>query len=354
MDRPLAYDDLPGWAEDDHAAAFATFLKSAKQMLTKPYRSGTLGVQSSALEQIARDALAAPAGLDAKQFFETQFAPVQLGGADEGFLTGYCEPVIAASRTRTSVFSVPLYARPADLIDVTDANRPPDMASDVRYGRLDKQGRVTAYADRGAIAAGALRGAGLELCWLASKVDAFFIHVQGSARLTMTDGTIMRITYAAKSGHAYTSLGRELARDLDVAPAQMTADRLRAWMDANPDQLDSFLARNRSYIFFREVEGLEPDDGPLAAAKVPLTPGRSLAVDRDLHTFGSPVFVHTAEPLPEDTHPLRKLMIAQDTGSAIIGAARGDYFAGSGDQAGLMAGRIRHRATFYLLVPKAG
>ena len=162
----------------------------------------------------------------------------------------------------------------------------------------------------------------------------------------------MRVTYAAKSGHPYTSVAKVLCAQTGIAPETMTADRLADWMRAHPDQIDSLLAHNKSYIFFREGEGLSVDEGPVAAAKVPLIAGRSLAIDRLIHPFGTPFWVATSQPLAMQQQPFARLMMAHDTGSAIVGAARGDLFMGSGDDAGLVAGRIRHRAAMTVLVPK--
>lgn len=353
--QPVDFDDLPGWSEDDHAAAFEVFLKSAGRMAEKPYPTRQGGVDGGDLARIAKAALAlGPTDAEtAKVFFEQHFTPNALGGGPD-LLTGYFEPVVAASRELTERFRFPLYCRPDDLIDIDDANRPASLPNGMRFARKTAAG-IEPYFDRGAIQSGALAGKGLEICYLSSLVDAFFIHVQGSARLDMSDGSIMRVTYAAKTGHEYTSLGQVLRQRPGVSTTEMTADRLRSWMEAQDEaSLQAFLAQNRSFIFFREVAGLLPDDGPVAAAKVPLSAGRSLAVDRLIHTFGSPLYVTTRQPLPGETHPLARLMVAQDTGSAILGPARGDYFAGSGQQAGFMAGRVAHEAQFYLLMPRKG
>lgn len=265
-------------------------------------------------------------------------------------LTGYFEPLVEASPVRTVRLSEPLLARPPDLVDARDV-APGNRDTDHRYGRV-VDARLVPYHDRAAIRGGALEGRGLEIAWL-DPVDAFTVHVQGSARLGMGDRTL-RVGYAAKSGHPYTSLGRVMRERLGVSPDQMTMDRLTAWMRQHPDELDALLALNRSYIFFTAIPdrpGGDPTLGPTAAAAVPLTPGRSLAVDRTLHAFGLPFFVSSAEPLPGEAAPMRRLLVAQDTGSAITGPARGDLFVGTGDEAGLVAGRINHRADFVVLLP---
>ncbi len=272
-------------------------------------------------------------------------------------MTGYFEPVLPASLTRRPGFDVPLLRRPPDLCSVTDANRPDGWDVDIRFARSTPDG-LRPYHDRAAIRAGALDGQGLELVWLSDPVDAFFIHVQGAAKLDLDPSLpaddparYLRITYDGKSGHAYTSIARLLCERDGIAPAAMTADVLAEWLRAHPEQRDKLIDRNHSYIFFREVDGLAPTSGPVAAAKVPLCAGRSIAVDRKLHSFGTLVWLETATPLPGDSAPVARLTVAHDTGSAITGPARADLFVGSGAEAGLIAGRIRHDATLTVLLP---
>jgi len=354
---PTSFQALDGWGADDHRAAFDAFLVSARRMLDKPYKTRALGIESAALLNTARAAfhMGQVGTSQARVFFEDNFVPHRFKDTaveTAGFLTGYFEPLVPASRHKTPRFTVPLYRRPPDLVDVGAHNRPAGMASSFRYARKTPQG-LEEYFDRAAIQSGALNAKGLELVWLENKVEAFFIHVQGSAKLSLDDGSFMRVTYAAKSGHPYTSVGKVLSNKTGIPPARMTADRLAGWMYANPAEIDALLAHNRSFIFFHEVTGLDPDAGPLAAAKVPLVAGRSLAVDRTLHTFGTPIWVATKEALPGDSKPLARLMIAHDTGSAIVGPARGDVFVGTGEEAGMIAGKVRHRASMIVLVPKA-
>ena len=184
---------------------------------------------------------------------------------------------------------MPLLSRPADLVDIDDANRPAGFDPYLAFGRRTPTGLVE-YFDRAAIEQGALAGKGLEIAWLADKVDAFFIHVQGAARLNMTDGTQRRVTYAAKTGHRFTGPGRMLAELGEIPLEEVTMQSIRAWLHEHPARIDEILWQNRSYIFFREAPVDDPALGPIAAAKVPLTPGRSIAVDRLLHTFGTPFY----------------------------------------------------------------
>ena len=353
--RPVSFADLPGWAGDDCLPAFEAFRRSAFHVLEKPYRTGSLGVAFESFAAAYAQAREEPAkdGSGARAFFEKHFEPavVSPGDAQNGFVTGFYEPVATASPVRAPQFTVPLLAPPDDLIDIDDANRPAGMDPYLAFARLTEAGLVE-YFDRPAIERGALDGRGLEIAWLASKVDAFFIHVQGAARLEMTDGTTRRVTYAAKSGQRFTGIGKVLADLGEIPLAEVTMQSIRAWLAKNPGRVDGILRLNRSYIFFREAAVSDPGLGPVAAAKVPLTPGRSLAVDRLLHTFGTPFYIDAPSLTAFTGESFRRLMIAQDTGSAITGPARGDLFAGSGDAAGEIAGVVRNAADFYALLPK--
>lgn len=353
--RAVSFHDLPGWAEDSLSPAYAAFRRSAFQVLAKPYRTGSLGIVCEAFA----DAFEEARGLDtltdaaARDFFERHFRPVHIPGAEggHGFVTGFYEPEVEASPVRTDRFGVPLLARPADLVDIDDANRPAGMDPYLAFGRNTPDG-LQEYFDRKAIEQGALSGQGLEIAWLADPVDAFFIHVQGAARLRMTDGTLRRLTYAAKSGQNFSGPGRILVNLGEIPLEKVIMQSIRAWFSENPHRINEILWQNRSYIFFRETPIGDPELGPVAAAKVQLTPGRSIAVDRLFHTFATPFFIDAPSLTAFDGMPFRRLMIAQDTGSAIVGQARGDLFAGSGHDAGEIAGGIRHEADFYALVPR--
>jgi membrane-bound lytic murein transglycosylase A len=353
--RPATFEELPGWRDDDKSAAFAAFRRSALHVPSKPYRTGSLGIDFDAFAEAyaAARAVAIAGPVDSQAFFEAHFTPVHVepGTGGQGFVTGFYEPQAEASPVRTERFTVPLLARPADLVDVGDANRPDGFDPYLAFGRLTPSG-IVEYFDRSAIECGALSGNGLEIAWLEDKVDVFFIHVQGAARLGMTDGTQRRITYAAKSGHRFTGPGLILVELGEIREAEVTMQLIRGWLHRHPDRIDEILRQNRSYIFFRDAPVDDPALGPVAAAKVPLTPGRSIAVDRLLHTFGTPFFIDAPSLKAFDGSPFRRLMVAQDTGSAITGPARGDLFAGSGEAAGAIAGVVRNAADFYALVPR--
>ncbi|MCA0015318.1 murein transglycosylase A [Mesorhizobium sp. B292B1B] len=349
-----SFGDLPGWDDDDHLAAFEAFRRSAFHVLAKPYRGGALGVDFDAFAGAYTEARAAPPASrsEARSFFERHFVPMLVRPeTGAGLVTGFYEPQVEASPVRTERFAVPLLSRPADLVDIDDANRPDGMDPYLAFARRTPDGPAE-YFDRGAIERGALAGKGLEIAWLADKVDAFFIHVQGAARLLMTDGRRCRVTYAAKSGQRFTGPGKVLSELGEIPLENVTMQSIRAWFRAHPDRVDEVLWQNRSYIFFREADVEDAALGPIAAAKVPLTPGRSIAVDRLLHTFGTPFYVDAPSLTAFEAKPFRRLLIAQDTGSAITGPARGDLFAGSGDAAGEIAGVVRNPADFYALVPR--
>jgi membrane-bound lytic murein transglycosylase A len=354
----LSYEQIAGWRDDDHASAFAAFLRSAHRILDSPPKRRHPAVNLDALVGVAHRATGSgPVTADtARRFFEDNFRPARIDA--QGFVTAYYEPELAASPVRTGKFTVPIYRRPPDLIDVDDGNRPAGWDRKTRFGRLAEAG-IVAYFDRAAIEGGALAGKGLELAWLADPVDAYFVHIQGSARLRMAGGGLMRVAFDGKSGHAYTSIGRLAVERGYLSAAAADKAGLEAWLRQNPQDGRDLMRHNRSYIFFRQTPQISPEEGPMGAAGVALTGGRSLAVDRTLMTFHTPVWVD-ADAVPDPDAPadavatrFRRLMIAQDTGSAIIGPARGDLFFGSGDDAGTRAGRVRHRAEMTLLLPVA-
>lgn len=351
--RHRDFADLHGWAEDDHAAAFRAFRRGAASLSEAPPKGRSLGVDPGALRDILSRAGIRPENLgqdEARRFFETEFTPFEILPPDRsGFFTGYYEPIVAGSRSRTAEFIVPLYRRPPDLVEFDPEDPPAGIDPSWRFARRTATGYM-AYADRGEIEAGFLKGRGLELVFLTDPVDAFFIHIQGAARIALLDGGSMRVTYAAKTGHPYTPIGRVLIEmgALEKGKADMKA--IRAWLAAHPEAAPQVMAKNRSFIFFREASVEDPKLGPVAAAKTPLTPGRSLAVDRLLHSFHSPVWIETELA---DRTAFRRLVIAHDTGSAIIGPARGDIFFGSGDEAGALAGGMAAAGRFVLFVPRS-
>jgi membrane-bound lytic murein transglycosylase A len=350
-----SYADLNGWEEDDHLSAFDAFQRSALYAADKRYKDGGLGVSFQDLKPAFAASLAANITdrPGARQFFEHWFIPalVKPEPGKQGHVTGFYEPVVKASRKQTAAFPVPLYRRPDDLVEINDSTRPAAMDPYFRFARKTGTG-LEEYPDRGDIERGALAGRGLEFVWLTDSIESFFIHVQGAARLQFANGTETRVTYSGKSGHPFTGPGRVLIDKGEIDPKTVSMQSIRSWLKANPERVDDILWHNRSFIFFEEGPVGDPELGPVAAAKVQLTAGRSMAVDRLMHVFGSPFFIDAPKADGGDGKPFHRLMIAQDTGSAITGAARGDLFTGSGFDAGQIAGRINAAADFYLLVPR--
>jgi membrane-bound lytic murein transglycosylase A len=350
----VSFDALPGWHEDSPAKAFNAFRRSAEIARYRRYRTGSLGISHDDLVPAFESALAAGSVSDAEasHFFESYFQPFLVEPAEgaAGFVTGFYEPVAKARRGRTGQFRYPVLAPPPELVEITRDSPRHGIPEGYRFALKSDSGLVPC-PDREAIEKGAFERRGLEIAWLADRVDLFFIHVQGAARLEMPDGKICRVTYAAKSGHPFSGPGKILAHLGEFAPDKVTMQSIRTWFGQNSQRIDDILWKNRSYIFFRESEPGDPSLGPVAAAKVQLTPGRSLAVDRLIHTFATPFFINAPKLESMTGKPFSRLMIAQDTGSAIVGPARGDIFTGTGLGAGEKAGVIRHDADFHILVP---
>ncbi|THF50392.1 transglycosylase [Allorhizobium terrae] len=355
--QPVDFTDLPGWQADDPCPLLPAMADCLAYLdAGKPYRTGGLGLTADDLRPLLAKA-ASFEGADAqtlRHFFEEECQPFRITRKDgqPGFVTAFYEPEIEVADQRDAVFKYPFYRKPDDLVDVNDANRPADMDPSYAFGLKDQHG-IGLYPDRKAIDQGALDGRGLEIAWAKSVVDVFFVHVQGAARLRYADGRLGRITYAAKAGHAFSGIGKLLLDRGEIPLESMSMQAIRAWLADHPEQVDEVLWHNRSYIFFKEAPVEDLSRGPVAAAKVPLLAGRSLAVDRTIHTFGFPFFIHSNSLTRLDHgRPFARLMLALDTGSAIVGPARGDIFTGSGDAAGDLAGAVRNDADFYILVPK--
>lgn len=345
----LTFADLEGWSADDHAAAFAAFRKSCEAIVNggkpsraaRPMYGGLYRVCAQAAELGALD------GDKARQFFETHFKPMRVARAGEpdGFFTGYYETEAEGSRVKTAEFNVPIYRRPGNLIVAHRRH----AAAMMRVGK-----KLVRFYDRAAIEDGALAGRGLEICWVKDPIDAFFAQIQGSMRVRMTDGKLLRLNYAAHNGFPYTPVGRWLIDQGIISREDMSMDRIRDWMDANPQEGKALRRSNRSYVFFRDTE-LAPHTPIEGAQGVHLTPLRSVAVDKSIHVYGTPIWIDAELPIKTEKPdtPFRRLLIAQDTGSAIVGPARADIFFGSGEEIGHVAGRIKQHGQFVMLVPKS-
>lgn len=353
---PISYGDLPYWVDDEHRAAFAAFLVSARRILERA-RDGIEPRSPEALLRAARIAVdnsgRVQSDRDARAFFETHFTPHRVVHAEsQGLLTGYYEPVIPGSRVRNERFTVPVLRRPADLVNLVAESERGAKAEQLTHARRTGTG-VEPYDTREAIEEGALAGRGLEFVWLEDPVDAFFLHVQGSGLIAFDDGTTARITYDGKNGHPYTSVGRYLI-DAGLFPAdQMSLDALKSWLRADHARGIAAMRQNKSYVFFRELLG-EAASSALGAMEIPLSDHRSLAVDTRYHDLGTPVYVVSPSLTLEGRDGgFHRLMIAQDVGSAIRGPERGDIYFGTGDEAGSKAGATRHPGNFFVLMPRA-
>ena len=356
--QPVDWSDLDGWADDDHAAAFATFLDSCHGLNGKRPPSVEMTEVNDALKDVCERAQAAVPVDDngAQKFFEDNFRPVQISelGTSDGFLTGYYEPVIDGSRVPTAEFHAPLYGRPPNLV-ASGWRKLGDAfpSKGAKVGRRVGRRKIVPYYTRAEIEDGALSGWHLELCYLRSPIDVLFAQIQGSARIRMEDGSILRVNYDSHNGWPYTPVGRVLIDRKLMTRDQVSMQSIRQWMEANPQAADDVRRQNKSYVFFR-VTDLPNEEGAIGGQGVPLVSGRSIAIDRALHVYGTPFFIDADLPLAGGKTPTKfqRLMIAQDTGSAIVGPARADIFFGAGDEAARMAGRIKNAGRFFMLLPR--
>ena len=350
--EPQSFQSLAGWAEDDLAGFWPAFHASSVA-IAESHAVLRPGLRPSPLHiALSRQVMALGCQVslaDAQQFLQQSFVPYFVQSPD-GFLTGYYEPVVHGSLTESREFTAPLLSRPHDLID--QHNVPLENYPHVTAGRLGDHG-LEPYPDRAAIEAGQHGGQTQPVVWLTDHTEVFLIQVQGSARVILPDGQSLRLIYDGRNGWPYSSIGRKLIERGQIAPDTMSLARLKQWLRANgqrPGEAGrNLMQENRSYVFFRVEPLAEPASGPVGGHGVPLTPLRSLAIDRSLWSYGLPFFV--SADLGDDT-PFQRLLVGQDTGSAIVGAARGDLYCGSGDDAGTCAGNIRHAAHFTVLLPR--
>ena len=290
---------------------------------------------------------------NATGFFELYFRPYRVVPQQgRGFLTGYYEPEIPGSLERSDAFPVPVLARPSDLVTFPTGATPEPLDPELSAARKTVIG-FEPYFDRAAIEDGALDSYGLELLYLPDRVELFFAQVQGSARVRLPDGTIRRLTYAGRNGHAYTTIARVIIAEGHMALHEVDLGRLKHWLRSHPDHARRIMRLNRSYIFFSCSDALRDVEGPIGGGGTTLDADRSIAIDRRIWSYGLPFFISAR--LPDGSgadQSFARLMIAQDTGSAILGAARADLFMGSGDQAGHRAGLIRQPGDFFVFLPK--
>jgi len=341
--KPVEWSTVAYWQDDRIAESWTAFLQSCTTLIKR-----------SAWQTVCAEAAAMPAADDAtvRAFFEQRFQPYQAtqeDGSAEGMVTGYYEPQLKGDRVRTDRARFPLYAAPDDLVTVDLASVYPELKNLRLRGRLAGN-KLVPYPTRKEIEAAGPGNdfQGKPIAWAEDPVDLFFLQIQGSGRIELPDGSHMRVGYADQNGHPYQSIGKLLVERGELKLEQASMQGIKDWGAKNPDKLPELLASNPSFVFFRELpNGLA---GPLGALGVPLTGGRSIAVDPRFIPLGAPVFLATTQP--NSPLPMNKLVMAQDTGGAIRGGVRADFFWGFGDAAGELAGRMKQRGRMWVLLPK--
>jgi membrane-bound lytic murein transglycosylase A len=340
--QPVPWTSVSGWLDDDPLPALQAFVQSCRSLRFRPQ-----------WQAVCNEAAVIASGdsASARHFFEESFIPHQVrkpDGSDKGMITGYYVPDLKGSRTPSARYRYPLFAVPDDLLVIDLRSVYPELGDYRLRGRVEGR-RVVPYWNRDDIESGKTTLAGNELFWVEDAVELFFLQIQGSGRIQLENGERVMINYAEQNGHPYRSIGKTLIDRGEMTSSQMSMQNIKAWAKENPDRVNQLLNENPSYVFFREL----PADvqSPPGSLGVPLTPGRSIAVDPRTIPLGSPVFVNTT--WPNSPAPLNRLMLAQDTGGAIKGPVRADFFWGMGDQAGELAGRMKQDLRLWVLVPKA-
>ncbi|WP_426117178.1 murein transglycosylase A [Massilia sp. PWRC2] len=338
---PTTFAALPGWQQDDLGAAWPAFLASCKAVASKP---AWAEVCAAAITIDGRD------GAAVRTFFETRFVPNLIraaDGADTGLITGYYEPMLNGARRRGGAYQTPLYRVPDDLLTIELGAVYPELKGMRLRGRLVGN-KVVPYSTRAEIERAAI--AGKELLWVDDPVEAFFLEVQGSGRVQLNDtGDTVRVAYADQNGHPYKAIGRWLVEQGEMPAKDVSAQRIKAWIVAHPQRRQELFNANPSYIFFKEERLPDPAIGPKGALGVALTAGRSVAVDAQLLPLGAPVWLATTRAGSDE--PMQRLMMAQDTGGAIRGAVRADFFYGFGKAAADSAGLMKQRGQLWVLLP---
>ena len=341
--QPVGWAELPGWGDDDVAQAWPAFLQSCRGMGNRPHAPAWKKVCDLARAENGKG------GAQARRFFEQYLKPYALANGDgnaQGLVTGYYEPLLRGSRSRQRGFEQPVRGVPDDLLTIDLGAVFPELKDKRVRGRLEGN-KVLPYWSRAEIAARGDSLPGRVLLYVDDPVELFFLQVQGSGRVNLPDGSQVRLNYADQNGHPYQSIGRVLVDRGELRLEEASMQGIQAWARANPRRLDELLNSNPSYVFFREVPNGK--DGPQGALGVPLTAERSIAIDPRAVPLGAPVFLATTQP--GSTQPLNRLVMAQDTGGAIKGAVRADFFWGFGREAGERAGRMKQAGRMWLLWP---
>jgi membrane-bound lytic murein transglycosylase A len=370
--HPVEWQALPGWHDDDTRPALDALTRSCAAIARRADDAamgggaatngvlffGRVADWKPACQALAAADLSTPDS--ARTFLESQFVPLRATNRRrrDGLFTGYYEAEAVGSLAHRDVYQTPLVKRPSDLVTADLGQFRQRLKGLSITGRV-ADGRFVPYPTRAEIDAGALDAEALALVWLSDPVDAFYIHIQGSGRIKLDDGTSLRVGYDGQNGRPYTAIGRVLLEEGALAQGNVSMQTIRAWLAAHPDEIRRVLEADASYIFFKEFPIDDPALGPPGAQQVPLTPRRSLAVDRNFYALGVPMWLDTslpadaAQPPATPGAPFRRLMIAQDTGGAIRGPVRGDVFFGFGVEATELAGRMKQKGRLHVLLPKA-
>ena len=359
--QPVAMNQLPGWTDAKPAQALAAFVASCQriqyfppdQALGGSGTAATLGGKAALWGGVCSAGKSVPPSDDAaaRTFFQNYFQPylVTEGGSSTAKITGYYEPEVQGSATHDANDQTPLLGLPSDLVTIDLGAFDPDKKGKTVIGRLSGS-QVVPYYDRFQIENGALNPDSLAIAWVADPVDAFFLQIEGSGRIDLPDGSVMRVTYAGKNGRPYVPIGRIMVQQKLLAPNDVTEQSIRAWLEAHPERAKAIMDANPSYVFFRTAPQLPDGAGPPGALGVSLTPGSSIAIDRRYLPLGAPVWLATTDPV---THaPLQQMTVAQDLGSAITGPLRADLYFGSGNKAAVGAGAMNAGGQLYVLLPR--
>ncbi len=340
--EPTSWDTLPNWNTDDPTDALAAFLQSCQILASRTEWSAVCALGAAVPPKARPESI--------RRYFQDNFAPFKVVNADDtttGLVTGYYEPQLRGSRVRTEIFKYPIYSQPQDLVSVDLS----DVYPDLKFKRL--RGRVVGnklvpYFARSEIESSGEPLKGLELVWVDDAVELFFLQIQGSGQILLPDGSRMRVGYADQNGHPFRSLGGALIRRSQIKAEHASMQGIKAWAARNPAKIQQFMNINASYVFFKQL----PNDlsGPIGTLGVPLTGERSIAVDQRVVPLGVPVFLSTT--FPNTKTALNRLMVAQDTGGAINGAVRADFYWGFGDSAGSQAGKMKQQGRMWVLLPK--
>lgn len=340
--RLATWEQLPGWLNDDPAQAWAALLQSCAGLRANGAWSGVC--------QAANAMPAQPDTHAVRAFLQTAFQPWQVlqpDGSQEGLVTGYYEPLLRGSRSFSHKYRYPLYAAPDDLLVVDLSALYPELKSLRLRGRLQGN-KVVPYWSREEIEGGAAPVRGKELAWVDDPVELFFLQIQGSGRIQLDNGQMMRVGYGEQNGHPYRSIGKWLVDNGELTLDKASMQGIKDWARRNPERLPALLNANPSYVFFRELNN--HGAGPFGALGVPITPERSIAVDPRYIPLGAPVWLATTRP--NSSEPMNRLVLAQDTGGAIRGNVRADFFWGFGEEAGKLAGAMKQKGRMWVLLPK--